>query len=1308
MVDLNTVPLTSSKVEHPSTGPQDGAASLWHVLDQARQVSTEDLLPSLAGLLVLRWAAFVEAEQEAISTFDDSTFTPSLPDSLRQREWTIHSSAVLAKSLAKAADSLNSITRDTPLGRYAAAVLPHVRECATQTPELFHTLVQWARDVSFDTPVDRTFIAQAFESFLAETVKTSAGSLGAFTTPQSVADLMVKLVDPKPGERVYDPCFGFGGLLVACAHRLQAATISTKSWSDIQQNGIYGVELNPKAYVVGLCRVVLAGIQRPGLELGDALERPLPRNRAMEGYDCILASPPWGGRIDSIKASHFPVATKNIESLFLQHVMGSLRPSGRAVIALPDGALFRAGQDGQIRKTLLTEFDVEAVLSLPAGAFTPHTAIKTSLLVFRRQAPRRSIHFLRVGLPGQRLPSDSGPTKPEEIIAAVRSPQRTVWSWTVPISDLSSRDYELVAKFTDTGLFDSSLERLFAIAPSLPAMPLEKIASIIPGLAYSRSHTIETPGPARVGRLLRVTDVGRDYVHAPSLFLNFTALNNKQLGTSKAVVEVGDVVLSVSGTIGKVGLVTEEPKEVVGSIAAKNLLVIRCQRGLSPKFLAALLRSREYQEWFASHARGTAIQHLSLTRVRKLPIVVPNLLIQEAVADDVRRTGGSALVSLERYLSHSAKNPITAWLERPYIQNLLSHPQSITGEPVHILTRLGGWLKELRAETKSEPTNQIVNSFEQWLEAGESIAKLLSALDGLSGSGRFATLELLRTRVESARQYLQKTNYPVATQLEQLSMTIVSLLNLAQQKLLENVQVNITLTPQEVVINLPTECKLHLTNESSLPIQDVRWETMPDFGSGQLSCLSEKTTNTAPLLLHVSSLAQSLEIKVLWFATRLDGIEIHGETLLSLLVRSTREAVLSGELGPSPYIVGKPVLQEEMFFGRNDVMQKIKLQLNAHDHANVILLEGNRRSGKTSILVQLKRREVLPGWIPVLCDLQGAGGDDTTYGLTSKAFYRLLTRCIAESIFDNTGIETWAPDQPRIKGARNFKEAFLKTLDSSSIGSNQFESFELYVAHALEAIQPKRLLLMIDEFDKLPESIKKGLVSADVPENLRHLLQHEARLSAIIAGSRELKRLTEQYWSAFFGLGYSIPIGSLDKESAQQLVIEPVKGRLTYLPQARDQVVQLCACRPFILQSFCTRIYERAVGSGERTITSAFVEASITAMLHQNKHFETLWTYAETDRRRFLIALCGRFAEGPDPVNLDFLEAKLVEYGILSREKDLVDDLVELQELEMLEFDPSHRGGTYRVTVPLIARWVAVKDFNTLVALARHEAMEAR
>src|SRR5262249_23315105 len=159
----------------------------------------------------------------------------------------------------------------------------------------------------------------------------------------------------------------------------------------------------------------------------------------------------------------------------------------------------------------------------------------------------------------------------------------------------------------------------------------------------------------------------------------------------------------------------------------------------------------------------------------------------------------------------------------------------------------------------------------------------------------------------------------------------------------------IALSPQEIATNVTSECRITFRNDSSLPLQDLQWKTIPDYGSGNILSLSENSTISFPITIAPLSAAQTLEIQVLWSAMKLDGSEAQGQSLVPLLVRSTSEVVVSGELGPSPYIVGKPVFQEEMFFGRDDVMQKIKLQLRADHHANVILLEGNRRSGKTSI-----------------------------------------------------------------------------------------------------------------------------------------------------------------------------------------------------------------------------------------------------------------------------------------------------------------------------------------------------------------------
>ena len=398
-----------------------------------------------------------------------------------------------------------------------------------------------------------------------------------------------------------------------------------------------------------------------------------------------------------------------------------------------------------------------------------------------------------------------------------------------------------------------------------------------------------------------------------------------------------------------------------------------------------------------------------------------------------------------------------------------------------------------------------------------------------------------------------------------------------------------------------------------------------------------------------------------------------------------------------------------MFFGRTDIIDRVQRQLGASTHANVILLEGNRRTGKTSILRQLGKPDTLPGWIPVYCSLQDAEGDDSRGGITTRNVFKLLARTTGWSLSD-AGVETWTPDRPQRDLTRPYKLAFLSALNQAFAGEHAFETFELYLSAAVDAASPRRVLLMLDEFDKLQEGIDAGITSPQVPENIRHLLQHQPGVSAIITGSRRLKRLREEYWSALFGLGYRIGISALSRDDARRLVTEPVEGRLAYLPQARDRLVDLCACHPFLVQSLCSRVFEQAAVTGAATVTVDAVQQAATEMVRDNEHFRTLWDYTRSARRRLILALCDRLQDEPDAVNLDLFEVELRRRGVpLHRARDLADDVTELRELELLDFDESYRRGTYRLAVPLMAEWLQMNvDFDDLVVRAREEATEAR
>ena len=1465
-------------------------------LEGSRSTTTplSQVLAPLAGLLIAKWVGYDESEREAIAAFNEEAFTPELPEALRLSTW----SDPTGNHAGEVAEALGTMAARNGTGsaaaRYAVHVAPLVTHTAEKSRPTYERLYACVRQIDLGTPDGRTLAARLFDDVLHTVVARQGRLVGEFATPNQVATLMLELADPQPGDRVYDPCFGFGELLVGAARRLREAarTAPPRVWAGIRQAGIFGIEINRLSYAVGLCRILLAGIDRPGLELSDALERPLPRSRSGDGFHCIMAVPPWGMRISRASASQFPFPNRNSESLFLQHVMANLRPGGRAVVALPEGPLFRHGPDQRMRRTLLSDYSVDAVVSLPAGAFAPWTGIPVNLVVFRRDEPRSAVRFisiplgtwktapeardnyrrngrdndsqgLEIGVHGPRddggiggvadsdagladggrfgagfesgagrddgsgfgsgvglgaefgdgsgfgsgygsgaglgdgggygdgtgsgagfedgtglghgaelnvesydgMGGGDGRTRPAELFRCVSDlswrrhdvPAHArplgVETWDVPVHKLALRDHELVVRKSGSDALDAELDRLAAADSSLKIVRLEHVAEAFAGQSYPSRYTTGScdandamAGLVRAGDIGCITDAS-DAVRGaaretrtaesrmPPLFLT---REGKSRVKEKEILRPFDVVVSISGTAGKVALfpipsastnlaglegtaasntdvdsfISEFVDRLVPLVATSSVAVLRARGGVTPQFLAALLRSPVYQSWLSSHTRGTAIKKLTIRTLRQLPVPVPPVPVQEAVLDELSGLRGDAVTILGRLLSCSSNDPVTVWLETPLVARLA------TGRTVGTESdRLGALVAAakalhslvIRIDGRSDRTPAEIS--ERWIGSWLGVARQAAeALDGVAsvprGAGRLTVLGVALARLLKALDALDEAKGPIIDRLYSFTRAMVELCEEEIHAMQESVELDVDLEPAEVIVGAISEVRLRLTNSSAVPLRSLHVGTRPSVGTDHLPYLADGESHRFPLTVHPRDANQPLRIVVSWQARRLDGTAVSGEAELSLRVLSTREAVRSGDLGSSPYIVGSPVDvdREDMFFGRADIMERIKRQLGTSTHANVVLLEGNRRTGKTSILQQLGRADVLPGWIPVYCSFQGAEGHDSKVGIATRDVFRLFAREIGRALYD-AGVETRFPGQRGRDPERSFRAAFRVALDRAFAGEHVFETLQLYIAAAVKAASPRRVLLMLDEFDKLHEGIDAGITSPQVPENLRHLLQHQPGLCAIIAGSRRLKRLREQYWSALFGLGYRIGISALPFDDARRLVTQPVEGRLGYLPHARDRLVELCARHPFLIQSLCNRVFEQAASGGTPTITIEAVEQAATEMVRDNEHFQTLWDYAGNARRRLILALCGRFSDGPDAVSLDLLDIKLRENGVpVRRFSELSDDIAELRELELIELDDSYREGTYRLSVPLMAKWLKVNvDFDDVVKRAKQE-----
>ena len=248
------------------------------------------------------------------------------------------------------------------------------------------------------------------------------------------------------------------------------------------------------------------------------------------------------------------------------------------------------------------------------------------------------------------------------------------------------------------------------------------------------------------------------------------------------------------------------------------------------------------------------------------------------------------------------------------------------------------------------------------------------------------------------------------------------------------------------------------------------------------------------------------------------------------------------------------------------------------------------------------------------------------------------------------------------------------------------------------------ILLMLDEFDKLQEGIDSGVTSPQVPENIRFLVQTYPNFSAVLTGSRRLKKLREEYWSALFGLGTRFGVTSLDSNAAKKLVTEPVNGRLVYSNEAVEKVITITNRQPFLLQSLCNRIFDMAAQLKMHSVSIDTVDKAADQLADDNEHFRSLWKYAETDRRRFIIELIHKESTSSESLRFGTIIDLLSDRGIEIDNEVLSADLDFLRELEVIDKMNENGIDHYVLSVPLMGRWIDRQhDFEVLESKARNE-----
>ncbi len=308
-------------------------------------------------------------------------------------------------------------------------------------------------EMDFHSQADLFQLSLIYEKLLKD-MGSDGGNSGEFYTPRPLIKVIVDVVDPRIGERIYDPAAGSCGFLIEAYNHIRYEDVesnkqrelSTEQLQFLNEESFYGNEKTPLSYVMGVMNMILHGIESPNIAKTNTLTKDIRGLEEKDRYKCILANPPFGGKEKEQIQQNFPIKSNATELLFLQHMMNSLKLEGRCGVVVPEGVLFQTNKAfGAVKKELLERFNLHTILSLPAGVFLPYSGVKTNVLFFDRRGSTSEIFYYEVN-PPYKLTKNK-PILYEhfaEFLEIWKERKLTENSWIVSVNDII--DYDISAK----------------------------------------------------------------------------------------------------------------------------------------------------------------------------------------------------------------------------------------------------------------------------------------------------------------------------------------------------------------------------------------------------------------------------------------------------------------------------------------------------------------------------------------------------------------------------------------------------------------------------------------------------------------------------------------------------------------------------------------------------------------------------------------------------------------------------------------------------------------------------------------------
>lgn len=417
-----------------------------------------DYAEQSSWILFLKWLDDFEKEEKTKAKLNNKKFKPIFKSDYSWSSW-----AVVKDEKGKV-DFNKTLTGSDLIGFVNNELFPYLSSFKTNTDDIdtiefkigiiFSELKNEIQDgyilrkvlnevdnLEFKSDKQKHELSLLYESKI-QNMGNAGRTGGQYYTPRPLIKTIVKLINPKVGDIIYDGACGSCGFLVeSYNHIKESKSLTTEEMKKLQSKTLYGKEKKNLAYIVGLMNMILHGIESPNIERTNTLEENIMDIQNKDRVDIVLANPPFGGGEQTQVQENFPIKSSETAYLFLQHFIKKLKFNGRAGIIIKN--TFLSNSDAKLlRKELLETCNLHTILNLPQKVFT--AGVKTVVLFFEKGKPTKEIFYYDLNL-GRNL----GLTNPltendlEEFVKLYKENKNGLNSWSKNIDDIDKNSWDL-------------------------------------------------------------------------------------------------------------------------------------------------------------------------------------------------------------------------------------------------------------------------------------------------------------------------------------------------------------------------------------------------------------------------------------------------------------------------------------------------------------------------------------------------------------------------------------------------------------------------------------------------------------------------------------------------------------------------------------------------------------------------------------------------------------------------------------------------------------------------------------------------